>query len=171
MAKPRHTNQPARRSLLQVAVSGGRRCSTAVSRTAAALGAALADAGAIVICGGLTGVMNAVARGATEHGGIVVGVLPEYDRATANPHVTVALPTGLGYGRNILVAAAGDVLVALPGGPGTLSEVSFALVLGRPVVGLGAWGNVAGVHEVERVADAVALVARLARGRRDSGRC
>ena len=170
MAQRKGTQQPARRASLQVAVSGGRSCSATVSRTATALGAALAEAGAIVICGGLTGVMDAVARGAAEHGGIVVGVLPEYDRATANPHVTVALPTGLGYGRNILVAAAGDVLVALPGGPGTLSEVCFALVLGKPVVGLGAWGNVEGVREVERVADAVALIAQLAAARSDGVR-
>jgi uncharacterized protein (TIGR00725 family) len=151
---------------LQVAVAGGGTCSASVRRTAADLGAALADAGATIICGGLGGVMRAVARGAAGRGGVVVGVLPGYDRLAANPYVSVALPTGLHHGRNVIVAASGDALVALPGGPGTLSEVALARTLGIPVVGLGAWGEVAGVHVVGRVAEAVTAVRRLIASRR-----
>lgn len=131
---------------------------------AAQLGAALADAGAVVICGGLGGVMRSVARGAAGRGGLVIGVLPGYDRHAANPHVTVAVPTGLHHGRNVIVAASGDVLVALPGGPGTLSEVALAQTLGIPVIGLGAWGHIKGVRTAASVGDAVADVERLCRG-------
>jgi uncharacterized protein (TIGR00725 family) len=114
--------------------------------------------GVIVVCGGLSGVMEAVSRGVRRRGGVVIGILPGYDRSAGNRHLSVAIPTGLGHGRNLLVAAAGDVLVALPGASGTLSEIAFALRLGRPVVGLSAWGGVPGVREVPDVPAAVAMV-------------
>ena len=92
--------------------------------------------GAVVVCGGLGGVMAAVARGAHEAGGVVVGLLPGDDRTTANPHLTVALTTGLGEMRNPLVVRAADAVLAVAGGHGTLSELAFALRTGVPVVGL-----------------------------------
>jgi uncharacterized protein (TIGR00725 family) len=133
-----------------------------VAQTAADLGGALADAGAVIVCGGLGGVMEAVARGARRRGGVVIGVLPGYDSRSGNRYLSVAVPTGLGHGRNVVVAAAGDVLVALPGGPGTLSEIALALALGRPVIGLGAWGDIGGVHAVATVAAAIESVKALA---------
>jgi uncharacterized protein (TIGR00725 family) len=148
----------ARGRRAQVAVSGAGTCSPVAGRTAEALGAALAELGVIVICGGLGGVMEAVARGVRRRGGVVIGVLPGYDRRAGNRYLSAAVPTGLGHGRNVLVAAAGDVLVALPGGPGTLSEIALALKLGRPVVGLGAWGGVSGVREARNVDAAMAAV-------------
>ena len=148
----------SRRGAPQVAVAGGSRCPPSVARVAQQLGATLADLGAIVVCGGLGGVMQAVARGVRERGGLVIGILPDYDRRSGNRHLSAAIPTGLGHGRNLLVAAAGDVLVALPGASGTLSEIAFALRLGRPVIGLGAWGGIPGVREVTDVPGAVAAV-------------
>ena len=103
------------------------------------VGAALADAGAVLVCGGRAGVMAAACRGALEHGGLTVGLLPGSHRSEANRWVRVAIPTGLGEARNVLVVRAAHVVVAVGGGFGTLSEIALALKDGRPVVGLGTW--------------------------------
>jgi len=126
---------PVRR--VQIAVAGASACGVRVARLAEAVGRALAAADAVVVCGGRGGVMEAVARGVAGAGGIVVGLLPGYDRQAGNRHLTVVLPTGLGWARNTLVAAAGDALIALPGRDGTRSEIALARVLGCPVVSLG----------------------------------
>lgn len=104
---------------------------------ARALGAALARAGAIVVCGGRGGVMEAVARGATESGGVVVGILPGADAAEANPWIGVPIATGIGEARNALVVGAGEAVVAVGGGWGTLSEIALARKMGRSVTTLG----------------------------------
>ena len=98
------------------------------------VGALLAERGAIVICGGLGGVMEAVARGAALHGGTTLGFLPGVHAAAANRYITIPIPTGLGEARNVLVARSGDALIAVGGEWGTLSEVSFAMKTGVPVV-------------------------------------
>jgi uncharacterized protein (TIGR00725 family) len=103
------------------------------------VGRLLAEAGAVVVCGGLGGAMEAACRGAKSAGGTTLGILPGHDRADANRFVDVAITTGLGEARNALVARAADVLVAVGGGYGTLSEVALALKAGTPVVGLGTW--------------------------------
>ena len=103
------------------------------------VGAALAEAGVTLVCGGLGGVMEAACRGARGAGGLTVGLLPGDDRDTANPWVSVALPTGLGEGRNVLLVRAADAIVAIGGGWGTLSEIALALRAGKLVVGLGTW--------------------------------
>ena len=115
----------------------------------------------MVVCGGLGGVMEAAARGAAEAGGTVVGVLPGTDRAAANPHLTVAIATGMGEMRNALIVRAADVVVAVGGAYGTLSEIVFALRTGVPVVGIGTWAldDVVDVHDPE---SAVALALELA---------
>jgi len=122
---------------LQIAVAGGGTCSQRTVRLAETLGREIAAAGATLVCGGLGGVMEAAARGAAAAGGRVVGILPGTDHDDANPYCDVVLPTGLGHARNVLVAAAGDALIALPGAEGTNSEIALARVLGRPVVVLG----------------------------------
>jgi uncharacterized protein (TIGR00725 family) len=106
--------------------------------TAAEVAAGLARAGFVVVTGGLDGVMSAAARGAAEAGGTVVGVLPGVRAADANPWVEIALPTGLGQGRNAVVASA-DAVVAVGGSWGTLSEVALARRAGRPVVVVHGW--------------------------------
>jgi uncharacterized protein (TIGR00725 family) len=103
------------------------------------IGRLLAAAGAIVVTGGLGGVMAAASRGATTEAGRTVGLLPGDDRATANPWVGLAIPTGLGEGRNLLVVRAADALIAVGGGYGTLSEIALGLRAGKTVVGLHTW--------------------------------
>jgi len=150
---------------VQIAVAGGGRCGRRTAALARALGRELAAAGAIVVCGGLGGVMASVARGASERGGTVVGILPGYERARGNRWLAVAVPSGLGHARNVLVAAAGDVLVALPGEHGTLSEIALARVLGRPVVVLGAWNEIRGVTRARTPREAAARAVSLATAR------
>jgi uncharacterized protein (TIGR00725 family) len=133
------------RPTVQIAVAGGGACGRRTARLARAVGRELGAAGAVIVCGGLGGVMEAVAGGAAETGGIVVGLLPGYARRDGNRHLTLAIPTGLGHARNVLVAAAGDALIALPGRHGTLAEVALARVLERPVIALGGWRGVRGV--------------------------
>jgi len=122
-----------------VAVVGTSTATPEQATTAEAVGRRLAERGAIVVCGGLGGVMEATARGVHAAGGIVVGLLPGRDRTEANGYLTVALATGLGEMRNPLVVRSADAVIAIGGAYGTLSEVAFALRTGVPVVGLGTW--------------------------------
>jgi hypothetical protein len=122
-----------------VAVVGGGAASAGEERAAEEVGRGLAEAGAIVVCGGLGGVMEAACRGAKAGGGTTVGILPGSSRTDANPHVDVAIATGLGELRNGLVVRAADALVAVGGEFGTLSEIALALKAGKPVVALGGW--------------------------------
>lgn len=106
---------------------------------AEAIGAGLARAGAVLVCGGLGGVMHAAARGCERAGGTSIGILPGDDRDPGSPHLTVAISTGMGETRNAIIVRTSDAIVAISGEFGTLSEVAFALKLGKPVVGLGTW--------------------------------
>ena len=151
-----------RRRRCQIAVAGGGVCSAATARLAHAVGRHVALAGAVLVCGGLGGVMAAAARGAAEAEGDVIGLLPGYRRADANPYCSIVLPTGLGHARNTLVAAGGDALIALPGAGGTLAEVALAGVLGRPVVVVGGWRGLRGVAHARTPREAVARALRLA---------
>lgn len=138
-----------------VAVVGpGEAADDAVLETAYAVGAELARRGAVVVCGGLGGVMAAACRGAAEAGGTTLGILPGEDRAAANPWVTVAVATGMGELRNGLVVRAADAVIAVAGGTGTLSEISLALKAGKRVAGIATWE----VPGVLRAADAVQAV-------------
>ena len=123
---------------LYLGVAGPSQPEASLLGPAETLGRLLAEAGAVVVCGGGAGVMAAVCRGARAAGGTTVGLLPGPDRQ-ANPHLSVSLPTGLGEGRNVLLVRASDALVAVGGGFGTLSEVALALRTGVPVVGLATW--------------------------------
>ncbi|MFH1278643.1 MAG: TIGR00725 family protein [Candidatus Eisenbacteria bacterium] len=137
-----------------IAVCGSNDASPEEEALAHELGRALGALGLAVICGGRRGVMEEAARGvreAREEGGgkgIVIGILPEDHKGSANPYLDVALPTGLGFHRNGIVPLAGDAVIAVGGGAGTLSEISFAWMYGRPVALLGktGWaGRLAGV--------------------------
>src|SRR5678816_3408900 len=122
-----------------VAVVGGGAAEPGNTALAEEVGRLLARSGAVVICGGLGGVMEATCRGAKSAGGMTVGILPGLDRFEANPWVDVAIPTGLGEARNALVVRAADVLIAIGGEYGTLSEIALALKTGKPVVGIDTW--------------------------------
>jgi len=123
-----------------VAVVGSSASDPTTDAAAEEVGRLLALAGAVLVCGGLGGVMEAACRGAAGAGGLTVGILPGDDRAPANRWARVVIPTGLGELRNGLVVRAADSLIAIGGEYGTLSEVALALKIGRPVVGLGTWG-------------------------------
>jgi uncharacterized protein (TIGR00725 family) len=122
-----------------VAVIGSGQADQTILRDAERVGRLLGAAGAVLVCGGLGGVMEAACRGARATGGTTVGLLPGSDRAAANKHVDVAIATGLGELRNGLVVRSADVVIAVGGEFGTLSEIGFALRLGVPVVGLETW--------------------------------
>jgi uncharacterized protein (TIGR00725 family) len=123
----------------RVAVIGAGAASADDLARAEQVGAEIARHGAILICGGLGGCMEAAARGARSAGGTTIGLLPGYDAESANREIEIPLPTGLGQARNVLVVASADAVVAIAGGPGTLSEMALALKLGRRLVGLGTW--------------------------------
>jgi uncharacterized protein (TIGR00725 family) len=128
---------------------------------AEAVGRGIAEAGAVLVCGGLTGVMEAASKGAFEASGTVLGILPALSRADANPYVTYAVATGIGEARNLAVVASGAAVIAVGGEWGTLSEIAYARKIGRPVVAIQSWGlrNRAGtdlgIVEVETAEQAV----------------
>jgi uncharacterized protein (TIGR00725 family) len=122
-----------------VAVIGPSEATVEEAARAETLGRLLAERGAVVVCGGLGGVMEAVARGASGEGGLVLGILPGAHREDANEHVTLALTTGMGEMRNALIVRSADAVIAVGGAYGTLSEIAFALRTGVPVVGIGTW--------------------------------
>lgn len=128
------------KNALYIGVIGGNETDKNNYDSAYETGMHIAKRGAIVVCGGLGGIMEAVSKGAHDYGGVVVGILPGNDRKTANPYVTIALPTGLGSARNTLVVNMSDVIIAFPGSYGTLSEIAFALVNEKTVVYMpGTW--------------------------------
>jgi uncharacterized protein (TIGR00725 family) len=165
--------RPAART--HIAVVGSSQASATLRRQAADVGRAVAEVGAVLVCGGMGGVMEAACRAAHDAGGLTIGILPGADRASANPYVDVALPTGMGEARNVLVVRAADAVVAVVGEYGTLSEISLALQAGTPVVGLGTWELARGgkregaVVRADAPADAVAMAVGLARARRGGG--
>ena len=122
-----------------VAVCGPGSATEDEERWAEEVGRRLAESGAVVLCGGLGGVMDAAARGAARAGGTVVGILPGDDRLGASEHLTAALPTGMGEARNAIIARAADAVIAVGGEWGTLSEIALARKMGTPVVGLRTW--------------------------------
>jgi uncharacterized protein (TIGR00725 family) len=156
-----------------VAVVGAGRATTEHARLAEEVGRGLAEAGALVVCGGLGGVMEAACRGAKGAGGATLGILPGSDRSQANAFVDVAVATGLGEARNAIVVRAADALIAVAGEYGTLSEIALALKTGKPVVGLESW-DIDGVVVASSPADAVSLAVdranKLAQDRLDTAR-
>jgi len=122
-----------------ISVIGGGRCTAPQYAMAERVGRLIAELGAVLVCGGLGGVMEAAARGAKEGGGTTLGILPGYDRSAANPYIDTTVATGLGHGRNLIVVSSGDAVVSVGGGYGTLSEIGLARKIERPVMVLGGW--------------------------------
>jgi uncharacterized protein (TIGR00725 family) len=151
-----------------IAVVGAGDASAAVCELAYAAGQAVARRGAVLICGGRGGVMAAAARGAQAGGGLTIGILPGYDRREMNPYIEIAIATGMGQARNAIVVASAEAVVALAGEGGTLSEIGFALKLGRPVVALSAWRQLEMISHTDDAAHAVDLALKLAARRGDA---
>jgi len=122
-----------------IAVIGGSDPSTEEARTAEEVGRELAKRNAILVCGGLGGVMEAACRGAQAEGGLTIGILPGESRQAANPYVQIPIVTGMGYARNLAVVKSAQAVIAIGGSYGTLSEISHALQSGIPVIGLNTW--------------------------------
>jgi uncharacterized protein (TIGR00725 family) len=122
-----------------VAVVGSGAADGELYEQAREVGRLVAERGGIVVCGGLSGVMEAAARGATEAGGLAVGILPDEDRRRANEYLAYSIATGMGQARNLAVVCSGDVIIAIGGEYGTLSEIGLARKVGRPVVSLESW--------------------------------
>ena len=148
---------------IQIAVIGDSRPSAEVAGWAEEVGRLIAQHDAVVVCGGLGGVMAAAARGAAQKNGLSVGILPTYESTTAAPGISIVIPSGLGHARNMLVAASGDAVIALPGATGTLSEIALALTLGKSVIAIRAWSYIYGVSVVQTPQEAVQQALRAAK--------
>lgn len=142
---------------MNVAVVGGHSCSEKIYKIAQETGQLIAQEGWILISGGREGVMEAACKGAKEKGGLTVGILPSYDGKDANKYVDVKIPTGLGYARNALVVRAADVIIAIDGKEGTLSEISFALCENKIILGLETW-DIEGVIKVSKPQEAIEYI-------------
>ena len=145
---------------IQMSVIGDAAAEPALADAAREVGRLAAERGWVVITGGMGGVMEAASRGAKEAGGTTVGILPTYDAATANEHVEIIIPTGLGHARNALVVAAASGVIAVGGRYGTLSEIALALKLGKPVVGINTWPGIEGVRPAPDAERAIAELVR-----------
>lgn len=122
-----------------IAICGAGQCDGGIAALAETVGRGVAAGGATLICGGLGGVMAAACRGARAAGGLTIGLLPGSDTSAANPDVVVPIATGLGEGRNLLIVSSADVVIAIGGEYGTLSEIALARKIGRTVIGLRTW--------------------------------
>jgi uncharacterized protein (TIGR00725 family) len=151
-----------------IAVIGGSQCSPQEASLAEEVGLELARRGAILVCGGLSGIMEAACRGANSEGGVTIGILPGESRQTANPYVQIPIVTGIGYARNMAVVKSAQAVIAISGSYGTLSEISHALQSGIPVIGLNTWSLSKDGHQdnaiipAQNPAEAVVIALKLA---------
>ena len=137
-----------------VGVIGGHSCGKKVEQLAHDLGKKLAKVVDYLVCGGLGGVMKAVCKGFQSSGGLTVGIIPSYEKTDANDYVSIVIPTGLGLARNVIVVKSADVVVALPGQAGTLSEIAYCLQFNIPIISLKSW-DIPGVIKVKTVEEAI----------------
>jgi uncharacterized protein (TIGR00725 family) len=143
-----------------VSVIGGRTCDAKVEQVAHELGKKLAKVVCYLASGGLSGTMKAVCSGFKAGGGTTIGIIPSYSKTDVNKYIDIVIPTGLGLARNVLVVTTGDVVIALPGGPGTLSEIAYCLQFGIPVISLCSW-DIKGVITASNVGEAVSHAQRI----------
>jgi uncharacterized protein (TIGR00725 family) len=148
-----------------IGVIGSRDCDEATRERAEAVGRLLAERGYGVICGGLSGVMEAVCRGAADAGGLTVGVLPGELPDSANRYVSVRIATGMSIARNVIIIRSSAAVIAMTGGAGTLSEIAHCLQLGVPVVSLGSFDVSPDIHQVSSPEEAVDKAIALAEER------
>jgi len=146
---------PSMKKRSVIAVIGGKKESKALMKEAEEVGRMLAERGAVVVSGGMNGIMEAASKGAKAAGGLTVGILPQDHTKEANKYIDVPVATGLGIGRNVIIARTADALIAVGSEYGTLSEIAFALQLDKPVVGIRSW-DIKGVIPAYDAEDAVA---------------
>jgi uncharacterized protein (TIGR00725 family) len=126
-------------SLIFIGVIGGSEAPPPIAALAEEVGREIARRGAVLVCGGLGGVMEAACRGASGEGGLTIGIIPGENRRAANPFVRIPIVTGMGYARNVTVVRSCQAIIAVDGFYGTLSEIGHALQAGIPVIGLNTW--------------------------------
>lgn len=141
-----------------IGVIGASHCSSEIYEQARKVGAEIARVGAVLVCGGLGGVMEAACRGARETGGLTIGILPGTDKKEANEYVDIPLVTGLRDARNAIIARTVDGLIGVSGEYGTLSEIAFAKKFGKPVISLKSWSFDSTIPQAEEAEQAVALL-------------
>jgi hypothetical protein len=147
---------PQPRPQRHIGVIGAGECDAELGRLAEEVGRGIAEAGAVLVSGGMGGVMEAACRGAKSAGGLTVGILPGPDRGGANECVDIAIATGIGEARNLAIIRTSDALIAVGGSYGTLSEIGFALKMGKKVIGLRTW-DIDGITPVATAEEAVGL--------------
>lgn len=138
-----------------ISVIGAGSCGKEIYEISEAIGRLIARRGAILVTGGLKGVMEAASKGAKEAGGITVGILPGFSKHDANKFVTIPIVTGLSHARNIIVARSADAVIAVSGEFGTLSEIAIALKLKKQVIGVRTWQNIEGITKANSAEEAV----------------
>jgi uncharacterized protein (TIGR00725 family) len=158
LRKSRGKNMPKTAAPRYVGVIGGGEADPEVAALAYEVGRELARRGAVVVCGGLGGVMAAAAQGVKEAGGVSIGILPDPDRGRANPHLTYTIPTNLGHARNLIIVHAAEALIAVGGSYGTISEAALALKLGKKVIALAVDWDLPGLRRAASPHEAVSLV-------------
>ncbi len=151
------------RTIHYIAVIGGGEAEPAILELAREVGREIARRGAVLLCGGLGGVMAAATQGATEAGGVSIGILPDPDRGRANPHLTFTLATNMGHARNMIIAHSADALIAVDGSYGTISEAAIALKLGKPVIALAAGWDLPGLKRAATPEGAMDFLAKALR--------
>jgi uncharacterized protein (TIGR00725 family) len=127
------------KEIIIIAVIGTRQPSPEETKLAEEVGRELAKNGAVLVCGGLGGVMQAACRGACAEGGLTIGILPGDDSKSANHYVRIPIVTGMGYARNVIIVKTAQAIIALGGGYGTLTEIGYALDNKKPIIGLKTW--------------------------------
>jgi len=137
-----------------IAVIGAGSADKSILKIAEDVGKLLAGRNAILICGGLGGVMEAAAKGARSEGGTAVGILPQDHKNEANPYIDIPVATGFGEGRNVIIVRTADAIIAVGGEYGTLSEIAFGLKMGKPVIGIKTW-DIKGIIRAENAEEAV----------------
>jgi uncharacterized protein (TIGR00725 family) len=137
-----------------IGVIGAGNANKSIYKIAEEVGRLIAKKDAILVCGGLGGVMEASAKGAKSEGGITVGILPQNSKDHANQYIDIPVASGFGEGRNVIITRTADVLIAIAGEYGTLSEIAFALKMGKPVIGINTW-DVKGIIKADSAEDAV----------------
>ena len=147
---------------MNISVIGGSTCSKKDYEIARQAGMLIAQEGWTLICGGRTGIMEAACRGAKERNGLTVGILPSIDGKEGNKYLDVKIPTGLGFARNVLVVRASDIIIAISGKYGTLSEIAFAFNEDRKVIGINTW-KIKGVIQVKTPLQAISYIKKILR--------
>jgi uncharacterized protein (TIGR00725 family) len=147
-----------------IGVIGGSAAGEEILGMAEETGRLIANHGCFLICGGMSGVMEAAAKGAKEGGGTTIGILPHTDRHEANPYIDIPIATGFGEGRNLVIIRTADILIAIDGEYGTLSEIAFALKMEKPVIGLRTW-DIAGIVKAGTPIEAVSIAVKVLSGK------